>query len=196
MTWRIFRAPDLAFWTLAVLVLGALAIVAANIGADPGRAANAPGTPVIASATTSAAREPALNLQALMPAGTAAGTDAAALKAWAAEVERHANEGAAIREREGAASDDDLRMEFTQITTYTAQLHASAADPVAATAIRTQIGLRVSRVVALVSGMPAPALPAGATDLFGQSGNQPAQPDTTSPSQPALPDAPIDPTRP
>ena len=196
MTLRLFRAPDLAFWTLAVVSLGALTFAAANLGGGPVRAAGAPGAAVVASPTTSAASEQARDLIALMPAGTAAGTDPAALAAWAQAVGNLAQTGAAVREAEGAPDDDALRAEFGQIASYAAHLEAAAHDAVAATAMRTQIGLRASRVSALVTGMPAPALPAGSTDLFGQTNTTVTPPVAGDATEPVLPSTPVNPSTP
>lgn len=193
---RLFRAPDLAFWALAVLVLGGLVLGAMHLGADPERAATAPGANAVASATTSTTRTHARDLEALMQAGTAAGTDPAALTAWAGAVSQIATEGASVRASEGAPDGDDLRTEFATIAQTAGSLTAQAGEPVVATALRTQIGLRVSRVNALVQGLPAPALPAGSTDLFGVTGAEPADPSPAPPTTPGLPTLPQSPAVP
>lgn len=196
MTLSLFRAPDLAFWTVAVVGLGALTFAAANLGADPERAATAPGAAAVASPTTSAASAQARNIIALMPAGTASGTDPAALTAWSQAVRGHAETGAAVREAEGAPPEDALRAEFGQIASYSSQLEAVADNPITATALRTQIGLRASRVNALVTGMPAPALPAGSSDLFGQTGATVTPPVAGDAPNPVLPTPPPNPNPP
>lgn len=197
MLLRLFRAPELAFWSLAVLALGATLAVAAHLGSDPERAAAAPGPAAVASNTTSQTSAQSDDLIALMPAGVAAGTDPSALTAWAGSVQAAATTGASTRTSEGATSPDDLLDEFTTVSQLAAQLEQVAADPVAATATRTQIGLHVSRIAALVDGMPAPALPAGSTDLFSGTGREPAQPTAppaTVPDLPTVPTNPNDPT--
>ena len=188
MIFRLFRAPDLAFWTLAVVVLGVLAVVASSLGHDPVRAASAPGAAVVVSATRSAASTPARDLLALMPAGIAAGTDPAGLTAWAQEIDTHARVGLAIRQGEGADAADALTGEFTQLSTQAASLQTVASQPVAATSLRIQIGLHVSRVMALVTGAPAPVLPAGPTGLFHTT--TPAVPAAPAPATPAIPALP------
>ena len=190
MNLSLFRAPDLAFWSLAVLVLGGGLGLAAYLGGDEERAATAPGSSAVATAETSQSGVQARNIQALMPAGTAAGIDPVALDAWAQAVSLQARDGAAVRDAEGAGAEDDLRAEFLQVATYAAQLSEVAGDRVAATAVRTQIGLRSARLSALVTGMPAPALPAGSTDLFGQTGAAPNPPTAGIPQTPDVPTVP------
>lgn len=190
MFWRLFRAPDLAFWTLAVLTLGGLLVVAANLGSSPDAAAHAPGHAALRPATSSAAGPLVDDLHALMPAGNAAGTDPQALTSWATELQELTRDALDIRYREGATTADPLVSGLTELRTLTDTLEQVVNDPVVATSTRTQIGLQASRLAALVHGLPAPGLPQGAQDPLGQRDAAPTVPDTRTPARPQTPEPP------
>lgn len=193
---KYFRAPDLSFWTAVVLVLGALLAAAWWIGSGHEAGTPLPGVPAVPDATQSAAREAVADLQGLQQAGIAAGNEPQALKDWARAIAGAAGEGVAARTAEGAPDDDDLLSELIAVRRDAETLGEAAADPVAAQAWRTRIGLRVSRCALLTSGVPAPPVPTGEgtgvlEDLFA-----PTVPDADDPGTPPAPTVPPVTTRP
>lgn len=186
---RFFRSPELAFWAVVVVLLGALLSFAMLRGErELGNAGSA--VPVAApAATSSEAGSHVRALLALMPSGIAAGTNPAGLRAYASAVTDEAKQGASIRRGEGAADTDAMLRGFERVTADAARLQSQAHAPVAATALRTQIGLDVSHLHLLVLGQPAPDLPDSGLDPY----NTPQQ---LSPAAPAAPNRPAMPTLP
>lgn len=191
MILRLLRAPDLAFWTLAVLGLGALLVVAHKMGTDLARAEHVPAVAAVRTVTTTAAADHVRDIQGLMQAGTAAGVDPEALEAWAGQVSTLVDNALHVRRSEGAPETDELIVELTAMGADAGRMSQVSTDPVAATSLRTQMGLRASRLVALVTGLPAPGLPGASSDPLGLGSadlDPPAPTAPTVPSVPALPD--------
>lgn len=186
MKW--FRSPELAFWAVAVAALGLLVAVAAHLGGRHEPGTHRPAA-VVPAPAGSAAKAHVDALLALMPSGIAAGTEPTALTAWSQRITAVAGDGAAARRAEGATDSDALLAAFTATGTHAGALGVHAGDPVAATALRTQIGLDVEHAARLTAGLPAPQLPAGPLDPFGAS-TGPATPSPSAPGQPALPQLP------
>lgn len=191
MKWlSIFRAPETAFWATAVVALAvgvpALHYAGERALADPEVHA-AIGKPAVRTATQSVAGEAVRNLAALMPAGLSAGTDPEALAAWGTSVAQVAVTGSQARAEEGAPASDDLRASLATVGSLGEQMVRVADDKVAAAATRTQVSLQVSRLLALVAGQPAPALPQGATDLWGAGHGELQVPQPHKPAKPSAP---------
>lgn len=198
MSLSIFRSRELAFWLAAVLALGGLMLFAATRNGEPvpGGVSTLPvGAP---AAEHSQAVTQVRNLQALMPSGVGAGVQPASLIPFADAVAEQAQQGASIRSGEGADGQDPMLRTFQRVSADAGRLRASAGDPVAATALRTQVGLGVSQLHLLSMGQPAPDLPAAGVDPLGGLGGpapqasppiQP-QPDPARPATTRRPSAP------
>lgn len=190
MFWRLFRDPQMAFWSAAVIVLAALCAVAALWGGDAREQGEHLATPAVRTVTQSAADDYVAALASLMQAGLAAGTDPSALSAWAQQVDQVASAGADVRTSEGAGSHDALLTGFAAVRAQVATLLSVADDPVAATAARIQIGLQSTRLSSLVAGIPVADLPAGSLDPLGASSAAPTVPVAGTPTTPAVPTIP------
>lgn len=182
------RSRELAFWLAVVTLLAGVMVFAATRGAEPvpgGRSTLPVGAP---AAERSQAVTQVRNLQALMPAGIAAGTQPAAVVGFADAVTEQARQGASIRAGEGADAQDPLLRTFTRVGSDATRLRTTAAgpaNPVAVTALRTQVGLGVAQLHLLAMGQPAPDLPAAGLDPLG-AGSRPSAPTAATPQQPAL----------
>jgi len=188
---RYLRSPYLVFWALVVVTLTALLLGAATRGTQALDGGTPPLQEVAAVApgpASSQAAQSARALMALMPSGVAAGRNAEGLTAWATQVHGLASEGASLREAEGASQTDPMRLTFAAITSHAERLVQSAADPVAAASLRTQIGLHTENLGRLLAGLPAPALPDTGLDPFGNP--TPSQPSAGDPGDPDTPDTP------
>lgn len=193
MIFRLFRAPELAVWTLVVIGLGVLTYFALTMGSSGATSPQVDSGNVISvkAAQDSDAAGYVRDLQTLMPHGVAAGKDTEALSTWGQLVQQYSDSGSELRASEGAGTDDGLLGLFTTISQLAEQLQAVDGDFVQAGSLRTQIGLAVDQAVSLISGFPVPGMNDGhSSDPLGIKDAEPTQPSPTPPNSPNAPTVP------
>ena len=189
-----FRDSAFLTWALVLLVMAALAVTA--VGRDS-TAADVPrlgsSAPIVRGAAHSDADTQVEQLRNLASYGVAAGSDAAALTAWAGRVEKAAGAGFAVRQAEGAGEDDVLAVSLRDMAAEAARLRDVATDPVASASSRTRILLLLDQATNAAAGRPAVTLPNPGGNVMGNP--SPTMPDAPAPSQPTVNSTPKKETR-
>lgn len=188
MFFRLFRAPDLAFWTIVVIGLGVLTGYAFSWGqSSESQTQEVGAAPAVRAPQHSAATGYVSDLETLIPSGTAAGTDPEALSDWAVLVQQYANEGMELRASEGAGESDPLLGLFSEIAGQAELLKTHADDLVYAGSLRTQIGLLTTQARSVISGLSVPGIPPASLDPMQRNDAAPDAPQPLPATPPAEP---------